>query len=176
MTMGDRIAVLRDGLLQQLDTPQALYDRPANTFVAGFIGTPEMNMLGMDVHSEGGNVELVRDGLRLPVPARYLGTLRTLHGNAVTVGLRPEDLSESAEPDWTAAPLPVVVEVLEPLGSEAFLYGQASGTSVISRVNPRGHFEIGSAITLQANTDRMHVFDAETGVNLLQQAEQLVGV
>ncbi|MHB8575363.1 MAG: ABC transporter ATP-binding protein [Dehalococcoidia bacterium] len=176
MTMGDRIAVMRDGILQQLDTPQSLYDRPANTFVAGFIGSPAMNLIPMQVRADGGETALVSDSLRLPVPGRYLSALQALTGTEVTVGLRPEDIAEAAAADWTAAPFPVTVDVLEPLGSEAFLYGQIGGQTTIARVNPRAHFGIGDQVTLQANTDHMHVFDALTGVNLLMQAEELVGV
>jgi multiple sugar transport system ATP-binding protein len=175
MTMGDRIAVMRDGVLQQLDTPQALYDRPANVFVAGFIGSPTMNMIPMAVHSEGGEVELVRESLRLSVPPRYASTMAQLKDKEVIVGLRPEDIAERAEADWAAASLPATVDVLEPLGSEAFLYATAVGQTMIARVNARAQMGIGDQVTLQANMDNLHVFDFDNGINLLHPAQELVG-
>ncbi|HEY7294918.1 MAG TPA: sn-glycerol-3-phosphate ABC transporter ATP-binding protein UgpC [Dehalococcoidia bacterium] len=174
MTMGDRIAVMRDGILQQLDTPQALYDRPANIFVAGFIGSPTMNMLPMGVHAEGGEVELVHDEVRIPVPGSMAGGIAQFNGREITVGLRPEDISDHAEADWVAGTLPAVVDVLEPLGSEAFLYGTVNGQTVIARVNPRTRFGIGDRVQLQANMNHLHVFDPETGANLLHPAAELV--
>ncbi len=175
MTMGDRIAVMRDGILQQLDTPQALYDRPANVFVAGFIGSPTMNMLPMGVHAEGGAVELVRDEMRLAVPAIYASGIAQYSGKDVVVGLRPEDIGDHADADWSAGTLPAIVDVLEPLGSEAFLYGTVGGQTVIARVNPRARFGIGDEVQLQANLNHLHVFDPETGENLLHPAAELVG-
>ncbi len=175
MTMGDRIAVMKDGILQQLDTPQALYDRPANVFVAGFIGSPTMNMLPMEVQAEGDSTVLVRDAIRLPVPSRYVELLRKASGNQVTVGLRPEDIAEHAESDWTAVPMPAIVDVLEPLGSEAFLYATTVDQPIIARVNARAQMRIGDQVSLQANMNHMHIFDTATGINLLEPAGELVG-
>ena len=176
MTMGDRIAVMRDGILQQLDTPQMLYDQPSNTFVAGFIGSPTMNIIPMEVRTEGDDVVLQRDSLRLPVPPRYAAALRQFHASEVQVGLRPEDISERAQHDWTAAPLPATVDVVEPLGNEAFLYATGAGQSIIARVNARARMGIGEPITLQANMDHMHIFDGATGLNILHPAQELAGV
>jgi multiple sugar transport system ATP-binding protein len=167
MTMGDRIAVLKDGILQQLDTPQALYDRPANEFVAGFIGSPTMNMLPVEVQLDGDSLSLVRDALHLTPPAAVSAALRQYAGRSVTIGVRPEDLTDYAEPGKPTAPVQATVEVVEPLGSEAFLYVSVAGQTLIARVNPRTRAQIGDPITLQANLEHMHVFDAQTGVNLL---------
>jgi multiple sugar transport system ATP-binding protein len=175
MTMGDRIAVMRDGILQQLDTPQALYDRPANVFVAGFIGSPTMNMIPMGVHAEGGEVELVSNDVRMPVPAQYAAGVARSNGRDVIVGLRPEDISDHAEASWAVGTLPATVDVLEPLGSEAFLYGTVNGQTLIARVNPRAQYEIGDRVELQANLNHLHVFDPESGENLLHPAAELVG-
>ncbi len=176
MTMGDRIAVMKDGLLQQLDTPQALYDRPANVFVAGFIGSPTMNMIPMEVHADGGVLMLARDSIRFPVPPRYTDALRVAAGSSVTVGLRPEDISEHADADSAAVAMPAVVDVMEPLGSEAFLYGTTAGHAIIARVNARARMAIGEQVTLQANMEHMHIFDAASGINLLHQAAEPAGV
>jgi multiple sugar transport system ATP-binding protein len=175
MTMGDRIAVMKDGILQQLDTPQVLYDRPANEFVAGFIGSPTMNMLSMTVDVDGESAWLVRESLRLPAPAQFAQALRELAGKQVTLGLRPEEISDRPESDWTAAPVPATVEVVEPLGAEAYLYATVAGQTVIARVHARFTAGIGDAVALHANLDRMHIFDAETGVNLLHPARAMAG-
>ncbi len=176
MTMGDRIAVMKDGVLQQLDTPQALYDRPANVFVAGFIGSPTMNMIPMEVQADGDALALVRDAISFPVPARYVAALRASNGSQVTVGLRPEDISEHADAEWTAVSMPAVVDVMEPLGSEAYLYGTTAEQNIIARVNARARMGIGDSVVLQANMEHMHVFDAATGMNLLQQANEMAAV
>lgn len=173
--MGDRIAVMRNGLLQQLDTPQALYDRPANAFVAGFIGSPTMNMLDMEVHREDGDLWLTRDGLSLPVPPRYGAALDRLTGTRVRAGLRPEDLTDHTDPEWASSPVSATVDVVEPLGSEAFVYATAAGQSVIARVNARASYAIGAPVTLQANLDHLHLFD-ESGANLVYPAKDLAGV
>jgi len=173
MTMGDRIAVMRDGLLQQLDTPQALYDRPANMFVAGFIGTPTMNLIPLEVAVVADGVELVGESLRLPVPPRYTAGLRQFNGTRVMAGLRPEDIGDHADADWQAAELPAIVDVVEPLGSEAYIYATVAGESIIARVNARTRAAIGDNVTLQANMDHLHIFDAETGLNLLLPAPEL---
>src|SRR3954447_17309178 len=137
MTMGDRVAVLRDGVLQQCDTPAALYDRPANVFVAGFIGSPAMNLLTGDAVDGG----VLLGGAVLPVPRERLS--RAAAGNGeVTVGFRPEDM-HLVEP---GEGLPVLVNVVEQLGSDAYLYTKLAGertddvlhpSDVVVRTDPR---------------------------------------
>src|SRR5690606_34076009 len=113
LTMGDRIAVLKDGLMQQVGSPRELYERPANAFVAGFIGSPAMNLFTADL-TEGG----VRFGTRVvPVEADVLGRA---HGSAVTVGVRPEDVVVNPE---DGEGLTVHVDLVEELGADGYLYG-----------------------------------------------------
>ncbi|NKX51630.1 sugar ABC transporter ATP-binding protein, partial [Arthrobacter deserti] len=115
MTMGDRVAVLRDGLLQQVDTPRNLYDRPVNAFVAGFIGSPAMNLLELPAAAGG-----VRFGGTVhPVPRDVPSQA---HGATVTLGVRPEDL----EPVPAGEGLQMTVDVVEELGADAYLYGHTS--------------------------------------------------
>jgi multiple sugar transport system ATP-binding protein len=157
MTMGDRVAVLRDGVLQQCDTPRALYDDPVNAFVAGFIGSPPMNLLDGTVETGG-----VRFGsVVLPVA----GGLPRSAGETVTVGLRPEALSPAAAGDG----IPVVVNIVEELGAEAFVHAQLAsedgpaGSAVIARVEPSAAPDKGEVIHLSVKEGSMLFFDAASG-------------
>ncbi|MEN9698255.1 MAG: hypothetical protein RL448_210 [Actinomycetota bacterium] len=160
MTMGDRVAVLKDGLLQQVDTPRNLYDRPANAFVAGFIGSPAMNLLLSPVNN--GQAQLGH--LSIPVPASA--------GQHVIVGVRPEG--------WAPASsgFEVKVEVVEELGSDAYVYGKPvdsavkfanatdEGAQVIVRWDPKNPPKIGDQVSVQANPDAIHLFNADSGLRL----------
>ncbi len=165
MTMGTRIAVMQAGVLQQLDTPQALYDRPVNAFVAGFIGSPAMNMMRMGV-SVDGEVRLHREGLTLPVDPRCEAALRPYHGREVIVGVRPEDLDERPA-DGVTDRLPARVDVVEMLGSEAYLYAEIAGVPVIARVGATTPARSGDRITLYTAASRLHFFDPTTEANIL---------
>jgi multiple sugar transport system ATP-binding protein len=167
MTMGDRIAVMRDGLLQQLDTPQGVYDKPANVFVAAFIGSPAMNMLSMGVTSDGIDVNLTAEGLTLPAPAHLREAMRAHNGQQVLVGIRPEDIHESDRVGGDLAPLPARIEVVEPLGSDAYLYIAAGPFSLIARVSGRTPVHPGDSMQLWVDTKRMHAFDPATEMSLL---------
>jgi multiple sugar transport system ATP-binding protein len=160
MTMGDRVAVMKDGLLQQVDSPRNLYDRPANAFVAGFIGSPAMNLLLVPVE----NGQAVIGDLRLPVPA---GT-----GEQVIVGVRPEGFAPAA------SGFHVHVEVVEELGADAFVYGTPDdknvrfannsdeGVQVIVRWDPKNPPKAGDRVTVSANVEAVHLFDAATGLRI----------
>jgi multiple sugar transport system ATP-binding protein len=154
MTMGDRVAVLEDGRLQQVDTPLNLYDQPRNRFVAGFIGSPAMNLLDAPI-ADGG--ALIGDYL-LPIPRDVLA--RAGADKTVTVGIRPEAFTVADEG------LPVKVVVVEELGADAFLYGTAehddSGQQIIARIDARTHRDKGSTLHLAAKPDRVHVFSTST--------------
>ena len=157
MTMGDRVAVLKDGLLQQVDTPRNLYDNPANAFVAGFIGSPAMNLLNAPV--VGGKAKL--GNLEIAVPASA--------GSSVTVGIRPEGFSPAS------SGFDVLVEVVEELGSDAFVYGKPAdssvkfanatdeGAQVIVRWDPKNPPRPGQTVTVTANQSSVHLFSATTG-------------
>ena len=175
MTMGTRIAVMRDGLLQQLDTPQTLYDRPVNVFVAGFIGSPAMNFLQMGVRLEGDQASLFKSGdgsagaadYRISLTGRHAHVLRPFNGRTVTLGIRPEDLDEQPPAGDADVQLPARVDVIEHLGSEAFLYADLAGTSVIARVPPHTAARPNEQITLYAPVDKVYLFDPESEGNLL---------
>jgi multiple sugar transport system ATP-binding protein len=167
MTMGTRIAVLRDGVLQQLDTPQAVYARPANAFVAGFIGTPPMNFLRMGVTAEGEEVTLRRDSLTIPVAPQHRRALRAYHGREVIVGVRPEAIRERPADGADAVALPAQVEVIEPLGAEAYLYVSVAGAPVIARVDAATPARPNRQITLWTAPAAFHAFDPDTEENIL---------
>ena len=162
MTMGDRVAVLKDGVLQQCDTPGALYDRPANVFVAGFIGSPAMNVVtGPAVD---GGVRL--GGAVLPVPRDQLARASATTGT-VTVGFRPE----TVELVGAGEGLPLVVNVVERLGSDAYLYTKMAGEStddvlhpsdVVVRTEPRTPAEPGQTLSVRVREGGLHVFDPAT--------------
>jgi multiple sugar transport system ATP-binding protein len=157
MTMGDRVAVLKDGILQQVDTPRNLYDRPGNVFVAGFIGSPAMNLVQLPIVDGG-----VQFGDAVLPIAREI--LAKASGSRVTVGIRPEKLSVADHG------LVVDVDVVEELGSDGYLYGRAQldGTehNIVVRVDAISHPRAGERIHLQADASAVHVFDAESGLRL----------
>jgi len=165
MTMGHRIAVLRDGLLQQLDTPQTLYDRPANLFVAGFIGSPAMNFFPGQLTSDGGQDLWVQtSGLKLKVPESMRGKLAGATGREVIFGVRPEHIHHRAEVRDAAAgsTANVKVSVVEPLGSEVFAYLSADGHEFIARMDASSQPRAGESIETVFDTEKLHVFDKET--------------
>jgi multiple sugar transport system ATP-binding protein len=162
MTMGDRVAVLRDGLLLQCDTPRALYDRPANVFVAGFIGSPAMNLL--DVRLEDSGVQL--GNAHLPLTSGQLAAARGEGLSTVTVGVRPESW-QLVGPDRG---LPTLVNVVEELGADAFVYGEAEvgGTThqIIARADGRKPPMKGETVHLAPTPGEQHVFSTATGERL----------
>ena len=160
LTMGDRICVLKDGILQQVGAPRELYERPKNVFVAGFIGSPAMNLFPSDL-VEGG----VKFGEYLIPLTR--DTVSAANGKQVTVGVRPEDLEVSRT---KGDGLPVVVDLVEELGADGYLYGHADvhgrRTDVVARVDGRSHATAGETVYLHPAQDHTHVFDVESGARL----------
>ncbi|MBV9173592.1 MAG: sn-glycerol-3-phosphate ABC transporter ATP-binding protein UgpC [Chloroflexi bacterium] len=166
MTMGHRIAVMREGVMQQLDTPQTLYDRPANLFVAGFIGTPAMNFFPGQLVAEnnGQDVFVQTSGLKLKVPERLRGKLTQQSGRDIIFGVRPEHIHarsevREAQPGQLAT---VNVSVIEPLGSEVFAYLATNGHEFIARMDASVQPRPGESIETVFDTDHLHVFDKET--------------
>src|SRR5437764_10846222 len=149
MTMGDRIAVLRDGLLQQVASPREIYEQPANMYVAGFIGSPKMNFVPVTVQGQTAKAS----GFEIQLP-RAPGIAKG------TLGLRPEDLSEDTREGSTA--IEMTVEVVEVLGSDQYLYGKVGGDEVIARVDPHFKVFVGDKVKLGINMRRLHLFDAES--------------
>jgi multiple sugar transport system ATP-binding protein len=165
MTLGHRIAVLNDGVLQQVGPPLDVYRNPENLFVAGFLGTPPINRLQARVN-EGGSL-LSGDGFALPVPPPLRGRTAGRDGLGVVVGLRPENLHE--EPASGRSPLEIRVVMVEPLGHEAIVHGRigsSGSTAVTARVATAHPPEAGAALVLYADAATIHLFDAGTGRRL----------
>jgi multiple sugar transport system ATP-binding protein len=164
MTMGDRIAVMKDGILQQLDTPQALHERPANLFVAGFIGSPAMNFFPAKLTQTDGQTYADAGFFRAPVPA----AAERSAGRDVVVGVRPEDIDDLAAGDHERRnghlPVDASVEVVEYLGNEFQLHLRAGGeTTFVARVSTDTQTQPGAPIRVGFDTRRLHVFDRATG-------------
>jgi multiple sugar transport system ATP-binding protein len=168
MSMGDRIVVLKDGHVQQIDSPLNLYNYPVNRFVAGFIGSPAMNFVGGEVVRGDGLSFRDRNGtLTLPLEGELANTLAAYAGRSVTLGIRPEDIYVAGS---VPGNIPVVeadlhLEVLEPMGNEIFVYARLNeaAETLVARVVPQPLPEPGSPIRLALNVRKLHFFDAEKG-------------
>ena len=162
MTLGDRVVVMRDGLVQQVGEPLDLYNAPANRFVAGFIGSPGMNFAAVRIAEEGGAFHAVGDGIRLKLPPAIAARLKAHAGSDVTLGIRPEDLRVSSGGDANGLGFDAVVEVVERLGSEILLDVKVGGGSMVAAVEPSVQTKIREQLRLALNPERLHFFDAQT--------------
>ncbi|MDQ6773335.1 MAG: sn-glycerol-3-phosphate ABC transporter ATP-binding protein UgpC [Candidatus Dormibacteraeota bacterium] len=154
MTMGDRITVIKEGVLQQVASPRDIYDNPANMYVAGFIGSPKMNFIPATLNG----TEAKASGFSLALP-------KALNATKGVLGIRPEDLTDVPQPDFPQ--IDMKVEVLEVLGSDQFLYGKVGPDDIVARVNPQLQVAVGDLVKLNVNMRRLHVFDSETEKALL---------
>ena len=170
MTLGTRIVVMKDGVIQQVDTPQNLYNTPCNLFVAGFIGSPQMNFMDAVVNVAGNDVTLSIGNHVLRVPENKKKALIDggYNGKTVVVGIRPEDVHD--DPDFIAAnPGSVItskIKVYELLGAEVFLYFDGEGTQMTARVNPRTELRTGDDAKFALDMNRIHIFDKETELTI----------
>jgi multiple sugar transport system ATP-binding protein len=164
MTMGERIAVMRDGVVQQVDTPGALYAAPANVFVASFIGTPAMNLFPGELQrDEGGRTHFRGAGLDLPIPMAHGADKPAGHPQRVVLGIRPEHLTDPREArDRTVATIRARVSVVEPLGGEALVYLASQGPEFIARLDARYAPRPGQEIDVAVVANRVHLFDLES--------------
>lgn len=161
MTMASRIAVMNKGLLQQLDTPQVLYDSPSNLFVAGFIGSPAMNFFSAKIRKENGELLVDADAFTVKVPQEKHAVYGHLVDKEVIFGIRPEDIHNPmfVPPNITAAEVPAKVDVTELMGNEIFLYLVSGKHDYVARVDPRSRYSIGEEVKLVFNMDNFHIFD-----------------
>jgi len=171
MTMGQRICVLKDGVIQQVDTPTALYDRPANAFVAGFIGSPEMNIHAAELVPLGSGLAVMLGGVALPLRESKAEKLRSRSG-AIKFGLRPEHVSAIARPQGDSLAVPATVRFMEHMGSEVFVHFDIGTVPLTARVpadqlNGLAQKLRGEAHQFHLQLASCHLFDAETGANLL---------
>jgi multiple sugar transport system ATP-binding protein len=161
MTMGDRIVVLKDGLIQQIGTPLGLYNTPVNRFVAGFIGSPPMNFMKVSLKMEGGKLLADEGTFRLELTPQQTETLRNYAGKDAILGVRPEDLLYTEAPERTNN-IPTKVEVIEPLGSEIHLWVSTKNNQLVLKVAPRHTFHIGDVANMHPDLTKIHFFDLET--------------
>jgi multiple sugar transport system ATP-binding protein len=164
MTMGTRIAVMRDGILQQVDTPQRLYEAPDNVFVAGFIGSPSMNFFDATIVDVDGKLFVDGGTYRLPIPEERANALKPYKGKEVIFGIRPEDIFAKpyVPPGIFEAIMKADVDVTELMGNEIFLYLLTGKRSFIARVDPRTPARAGDQVELVVNMHNAHFFDPQT--------------
>ncbi len=171
MTMGDRIVVMKDGIIQQVDTPQNLYDMPCNMFVAGFIGSPQMNFLDGTLIKKGDlyGVDLGGDVIPLPKEKTADGKLDAYVGKKIKMGIRPEDIDD--EPEFMAkhadCQLDAQVEVSEMMGAEIYLYLEYKGNKMTARVAPTSKARNGDTVRVAFDPHKVHLFDVETELTIL---------
>lgn len=163
MTLGTRIVVMRDGVIQQVDTPQNLYNRPCNRFVAGFIGSPQMNFFEAVCREQEGEAVLELGDDRLFLPKEKGRALLTggYKGKQVLLGIRPEDIREAGEEERENV-IESQVTVYELLGAEVYLYAEVQKASMTARVAATTKAKVGSRVRFAFDTEKIHVFDRET--------------
>ncbi|EJW98566.1 sugar ABC transporter, ATP-binding protein, partial [gut metagenome] len=171
MTMGDRIVVMKDGIVQQVDTPQNLYDFPCNMFVAGFIGSPQMNFVDATLQKDakGYYIDLSGDKIYLPAEKTADGKLDAYVGKTVKAGVRPEDIKDDPEfiEKCSGCKLKATVEVSELMGSEIYLYLTYKGNRMTARVAPTSKAKNGAEVIVAFDPHKVHLFDAETELTIL---------
>jgi multiple sugar transport system ATP-binding protein len=159
MTMGDRIAVMRDGLLQQVGSPQELYDHPVNVFVAGFIGSPSMNFA--TTKSEG--KDLILGGAKLELAGEQARAADSRpDGSQVLVGFRPEHIELANGQESSAVRFPATVDVVEYLGNEELIHAQAEGNEIVALIPSDNKVAVGDKVTFAVPMEKLHIFDPES--------------
>ncbi len=161
MTMGSRIAVMKDGKLQQVGTPLEVYEQPANLFVAAFIGTPPMNFVKATIRDGGATVAASK--FTLPVPSKLRALANSKDGGNVVVGLRPENVVDPSRPTrGETAKITAKVDMVEPLGHEVLVYARIGDDTLVAKVDPHRAPKIDSYVELVVELDMLHMFDAAT--------------
>ena len=162
MTMATRIAVINKGILQQLDSPQNLYDNPNNLFVAGFIGSPAMNFFPGKLRRDGGKLVLDAGDFTVAIPAKRSKQFEASAGRDVIFGIRPENIHDAdfVPPNIDAEQVAVKVDVTELMGNEIFLYLVSGKNTFVARVDPRSKLRIGQQASVMFDMDSVHIFDA----------------
>lgn len=161
--MATRIAVMKDGILQQVDTPQNLYDYPDNVFVGGFIGSPAMNFFNARLEKSDGRLIVDTGEFAVAIPDDRRSTYDDYIGKEIVFGIRPEDIHdpEYTPPGIKPAKVDTHIEVKEPMGNEVILYLRNGNQSFVGRVDPRSASDVNTDKQLIFNMDNMHIFDTE---------------
>jgi multiple sugar transport system ATP-binding protein len=163
MTMGDRIVVMKDGLVQQVGEPMELYMKPVNRFVAGFLGSPTMNFIPVQVVVMSGELVAVREGLTLKIPSDKSESLSKYRNREIIMGIRPEDFSVGGNPEDKNA-LTAAIDVVQPVGCQIYLDISIGSQSLIASVDSHYRMKPHEDINLGVNLDNIHFFDPETDV------------
>ncbi len=165
MTMADRIVVMKDGIIQQVDTPLNIYDGPANLFVAGFIGTPPMNFFKSKIQKIDNSLFIVDNMIKMQIPEKWREKVEPFIGKDVVFGSRPEDIG-SPEAESRPAPesqkINAKIEVIEPMGAETYLYLNTGTQSFISRIDAHRKVVVGEEVSLSVLMSKTHLFDSAT--------------
>jgi multiple sugar transport system ATP-binding protein len=173
MTMGSRIAVMSDGLLQQVGTPQQLYDRPVNRFVAGFIGSPAMNFV--DVDNAGGTLKAADDAIEIPLPEQFRQAVGVDGNKKLVAGFRPEHI-DIGQGTGTNARFRATADVVEYLGNEELLHVNAGGRDIVAIVDSEHRVKPGDVMDFTVPLEKIHLFDAESGKALTSSREAAAAV
>lgn len=165
MTMGDKIVIMKDGIVNQIDTPMNLYNFPTNKFVAGFIGSPAMNFISGNIFDDNGvNFKSNSGSLSFNLNGNYSGSLKNYLNKEIVLGIRPEDIydstSVSSKPGFIK--IKASLEVVEPMGNEIFLYFLVDNEQFVARIPSTGKHEPKKEVDLLLNTNKLHFFDSQT--------------
>ncbi len=160
MTLGDRVVVMKDGLIQQVGEPLELYNTPANKYVAGFIGSPAMNFSEVNIVSENGGLYAKNAAMNIRIPDHLAARMQPHAGKPATLGIRPEDLRMAASADHADTTLEAIVEVSEQLGSEVILDVRVAGAGMVASVEPTVRVKPQEKIKLALDSRRLHFFEA----------------
>jgi multiple sugar transport system ATP-binding protein len=166
MTMGDRIVVLKDGLIQQIGTPLGLYNKPINRFVAGFIGSPPMNIMRSTIRQQNGKLVADEGDFAVVLDGKLSEVMRPYTGKEVLFGVRPEDLVVT-DKAVEGQSITARVEVVEPLGAEILLYVSTKQHQITVRIPPHYEFHVGDSATFKPAMEKVHFFDQETEATIL---------
>jgi len=166
LTLADRIVVMQEGVVQQIGTPDEIYEKPENLFVASFLGNPPINLLEGELAAEGGKMVFQKGGFRMHFPEDMTIKLQAHTGRAVTLGIRPEDVNEQGAA-MPGSAVSGTVDTVLPMGSEQYLSMTIEGTEVFFRLGKEHKHKDGDSVSLEVNRNRLHVFDKETRRSLL---------
>jgi multiple sugar transport system ATP-binding protein len=165
MTMGDRICVMKDGLIMQVADPLTLYRQPENLFVAGFIGSPPMNLLKGKIEKGDGGLTFKEtadeNAVTIPLKGPVEAIAAKVLGKPIVLGIRPEHLTEESK-NGSTAPVSSTIDIAEPMGSESLVYMRAGTGNLIARIHGEALYHMGQPITVYVNLDKVALFDVET--------------
>jgi multiple sugar transport system ATP-binding protein len=164
MTMGNRIVVMRDGIVQQVDTPETVYDHPVNKFVAGFIGSPSMNFVKCQISLDNGSFFATAAGFNLKIPDQFARQAEEYLGREATLGIRPEFLTDAAscQNSDPSISFHASVKVIESAGSEKLVHIRTKAETLVAKLDPHVRLKIGDRVNFTARMELAHLFDIET--------------